>query len=484
MNTRKIIICLSCLIFVLPFGYSQTTINLDEMLRLVKQKSIEVRSAQRQLKLVEAENTFFKSQLRPQLGLSAQIPNYNKTSSPVIQPDGTIAFQSIRQGSSALSLTASQVIAKTGGQLFLTSDLQRFDDFSTNFKTYNGIPLRIGFSQNLFAYNPWGAEKKLQPLHVQEARKNFNAQLEASLLAGTELYFNILIAQQNLEIAQTNEKVNQELITITKERLELGKVSQDEMLQLEIQLFNAQLAAAQTKNILSEAKSQLATFLGDPTLVYDIYQEPELKPETYIDNEALHKNAGQNRPEIIAYQKALLNAENEIAQAKNDFGFQARVNASLGLARGSTELSEVYQDPFNEQQFNLSLNVPILDWGRKKTAISIAKIRGDAAIDNQAQLLITLTNDINQAAARFNRIQANLTLLRSIMEKSALRFKISNERYVLGDINITNLTIAQNEKDSNKRNYINALRSYWLAYSQLRLLTGYDIFSKQNITHS
>ena len=67
------------------------------------------------------------------------------------------------------------------------------------------------------------------------------------------------------------------------------------------------------------------------------------------------------------------------------------------------------------------------------------------------------------------------SILKSIMDKADERFIISNERYVLGNIDITNLTLAQREKDQAKRNYINALKAYWGNYFQLRLLTGFDV---------
>ena len=62
------------------------------------------------------------------------------------------------------------------------------------------------------------------------------------------------------------------------------------------------------------------------------------------------------------------------------------------------------------------------------------------------------------------------------------RFEISRQRYVLGDISITDLTIAQREKDQAQRDYIDTLRNYWFAYFQLRKLTGYDFENNSPIT--
>ena len=54
------------------------------------------------------------------------------------------------------------------------------------------------------------------------------------------------------------------------------------------------------------------------------------------------------------------------------------------------------------------------------------------------------------------------------------RYEIALKRYQTGNVTITDLNIAQNEKDSNKRAFFNSLKDYWMAYYELRALTLYD----------
>jgi hypothetical protein len=50
---------------------------------------------------------------------------------------------------------------------------------------------------------------------------------------------------------------------------------------------------------------------------------------------------------------------------------------------------------------------------------------------------------------------------------------------VLGNLSITDLSIAFQEKDQAKRDYVFALRDYWKAFYRLRYLSLYD-FEKGN----
>ena len=61
------------------------------------------------------------------------------------------------------------------------------------------------------------------------------------------------------------------------------------------------------------------------------------------------------------------------------------------------------------------------------------------------------------------------------------RYEISNERYYLSDISITDLTIALQEKDAARRDYIRTLRNYWRSYYGLRALTLYDFVENKKI---
>ena len=64
---------------------------------------------------------------------------------------------------------------------------------------------------------------------------------------------------------------------------------------------------------------------------------------------------------------------------------------------------------------------------------------------------------------------------------AAKRFEVAKNRYVIGKIAISDLYIAQNEKDAAVLSYVQALRGYWTAYYHLRRVTLYDFATKQEL---
>lgn len=487
---HKFLFTLYILLFTIA-GYSilsaQAIVTLDDVLTSVIDNSFAASNAKGQKEIAEANFNFYKSQLKPSLSLNGSIPNYSKTSSPVIQPDGTISFTSIKQANSSLSLLATQVLTSTGGLLFLNSDLQRFDDFSLAdaTKQYNGNPIRLGIQQPLFGFNQWKFQKNIQSLLLEESVLDYNIRMEEALGIAADYYFNILIAKQNLEIAKTNQLVNEKLLNITDERLLLGKVSRDEKLQLEIELNNAKLSVSQAGFEVEQSISILYTYLGQAMPQIDTeFAVPDIFEDALVNIEELVHHHKSNRPEIVAYEREKSENEMDFAQAKADFGIRADLQASIGLARGATAIRDVYTDPFNEQQFNISILVPILDWGKKKSALQRIDIEKRILTEGYEQQFLELENGIRQRGFLFSRLQSEIKLLKEIMDKADERFSISNDRYVLGNIDITNLTLAQREKDQTKRNYINALKSYWVTYYELRALSGFDLIENKEIIYN
>ena len=105
-----------------------------------------------------------------------------------------------------------------------------------------------------------------------------------------------------------------------------------------------------------------------------------------------------------------------------------------------------------------------------KTALANKKLESYVITQDQRSFL----QEITTLVAQFEVLKSQI----EISEQSDLvaqeRYNVSQNQYLIGKIDITNLNIALTEKDQAKRSYLAALRSYWKAYFDLRRLTLYD----------
>lgn len=470
-------------ILLLPSFLLAQEYSLDQVLTFARGESWDAKLAFNKTETAENNYKLFKSFTKPSISLNGELPNYFQTSIPVTQPNGTINFQRLTQNNASISLAASQEIIATGGQLFIQSDLRRFDDFILDNKLYNGVPARIGFYQPIFALKTLKWEKKKQAVLLQESRKQYQVDKEATQLKAVQLYFDIIRAKENKLIAKLNTEANEKLLSLAIKRLELGKISQDEKLQLEIELENAKVNLRQTSFALNAAITTLWNYLGRKEPSNNNYRIEEAFPTFEIDQTLAISKTMENRPELIKYQRQLIEANQSISDAKIKNGPQVDLFASFGFARGSESLTEIYQQPFTEQQVSLSFNVPIVDWGKKKASVRLAQIQKENLQGSFEQETNDLKNSVILKIQEFETLQQSIIDQASIKKLAEKRFLIANERYVLGAISITEYTLAQRANDNIQRNYIQTLSDYWTRYYELRLLTAYDFFTQQQITY-
>jgi outer membrane protein TolC len=64
-----------------------------------------------------------------------------------------------------------------------------------------------------------------------------------------------------------------------------------------------------------------------------------------------------------------------------------------------------------------------------------------------------------------------------------LRYKAAQNRYMVGKIDITNLFIAQNEKDQARQGFISALSDFWTGWYELRQMTLYNFQTGKAISY-
>lgn len=450
------------------------TLSLEQFLELTKQHTLQQKQALQDRSVAELNYQLFQAQFKPQLTLFGTIPNFQRTFSETVQPNGTIQFQPISYNNSFASLYASKRLAKTGGTIFAQSNLQRFDDFANDANQYNGSPIRIGIDQNLFSYNPWKWDQKIEPLRMEEARKKYAFDLEQAKTFASDLFFDLLLANNNLEIANSNESSIQTLFKIAEERYELGKISERDLLQLEVELASAANNKKAASRVVQRISTDIFTFLGSAERRILVPRLPKTIDNLEIDEEEALQACIMNRFELVSAQIENLQAESQVEQAKKDNGIQVNVTASAGYVGSAKTLDPVYTMARDEQAFRVQFNVPILDWGQRKDAVKIANIQQEFTRQKVQQDQLQLRANIRQIVQQFKSLQEEVQLAANIQQLASKRYEISTESYVLGAISLTELTLSQREKDQAKRQYINNLSQYWRFYQLLKMNTLYD----------
>jgi outer membrane protein len=356
------------------------TLSLSRVIQLAKNQSVAVQQAEMKQKTRYFAYQTHLSQYKPQLVLDATLPAYNQSYYEVIQPDGSILFQPVNYNNSLLGLTLQQSITSTGTVVYLRSNLQRFDDFIFHKKLYNSTMFSVGIEQPLFQSNKLKWEQKIEPLRYVESQREFVEELELISLTASELYFDVLLSQENLKIAESNLQNAQDILKVVRLKHEYGKVSKSEVLQLQLETLKSEKALAKAKRDFEISALSLKAYIG---LDYQ-HNELELTVPTpsftgELSEKALLEQAYENRSDVVAFKRKLLEAERKITEAKEKSGLSGFLSVNMGYSNRGESMSEVLSSRRGYQSVAFTFTVPILNGG--KTAYQLKTAEANLAME-------------------------------------------------------------------------------------------------------
>ena len=425
----------------------------------------------------------YKAAYMPMLTLDGTLPNINRSISKITLADGSEIFQEQKSSDYSLQMSLSKTIGLTGGQLFVNSGIERLDINKDSIVTsYLSNPITIGYRQPIFNYNSYKWERKIEPIRYNEAQKEYLEDMEQLSVKATGLFFDLLDAQIRAKIAKINQANNDTLYKIANGRYNLGKIAENELLQLELSLLNSNLQVEQTRNDIEVNLFKLKSFLGikdnEKFELIIPYEIPDFK----IDIKKAVDEARNNSSESLAFERKILEAKSSVNKAKMENRFNANLYALYGLTQSAFEFDNVYKNPQDQQQLSLGIQIPVLDWGLAKAKIKVAESNEELVNTQVAQQKTDFDQQVVIKVLQFNMLYNQLKIAAKADTIGAKRFDLTKARYMIGKVDITELNIAMTEKDRATQDYIAALRSFWNSYYEMRKLTLYDFVTNKQIS--
>lgn len=462
------------LLYFIPCHGQQMTLGLDDAVALATGTSLEAKERRLNFQAAEWRFRAARAGLYPQISLGGNIPGYSRAINSITQPDGTVLYVPQSQAISNASLTIQQSITPTGGTVFLSSGLGRIDLFNSNSAFWQAQPFIIGISQPLgranYAKWNWRREK----LNYTLAQKQLLETREELAAKATDAWFDVYVAVLQLNNAHSNVEINDTLYTISLGRFDLGKIAETELLQVELSLLNARNTQRQAETNLKRSMENLKIVTGLALTTDITLPDPPVVKVTDVDSAFALEQAYSNRSEYVNLEILKLNALANKRDASYSRFINGDLNANFGFNQTGTTLDQAYKNPLNSQVFTIGFVIPLYGANRAQNAWRETRDRYEAAVAQTDRRRMELALEVKTAVMELKQLEQSVVVAKRAFEVSDKRFELSKNRFLVGKIDITNLTIAQNEKDLALISYANTLRNYHQARYRLRRLTLYD----------
>ena len=456
-------------------------ITLSEAITLARVQSVNAAVALNELKTAYWEYRTFQANLLPEISLAATVPSYTKSYNSYQQSDGSYTFvrNNFMQMSGEVSI--NQNIWLTGGTLSLNTSLDFMKQLDgTKDERYMSVPIALTLNQPIFGVNTFKWNRRIEPVRYAEAKANFLSETEEVTITTINYFFNLLLAKENVNIAKQNLENAEKLYEVAKAKRRMGQISENDVLQLRLNMLNAQSTLTDYKSSLKSNMFQLRSFLAlaeneelEPIL-------PEKLPAILVNYQDALQKALANNSFAHNIRRRQLEADYEVAKAKGNLR-QISLFAQVGFTGTDQKFKGAY-DPLKDNQIiEVGFKIPLLDWGKRKGQVKVAQSNREVVQSRLRQETMDFNQNLFILVEQFNNQRAQLEIADEADQIAQQRYKTNVETFMIGRISTLDLNDAQVSKDQARQNHISELYYYWSYYYQLRSLTLWDFEKNTNI---
>ena len=456
-------------------------ITLDEAITLARVQSVNAAVALNELKTAYWEYRTFQADLLPEVNFSATLPSYAKSYNSYQQGDGSYTFVRNNFMQMAGALSIDQNIWITGGKLSLNTSLDFMKQLDgTKDERYMSVPIALTLNQPIFGTNTFKWNRRIEPVRYAEAKANFLSETEEVTMTTINYFFNLLLAKENVSIAKQNLENAEKLYEVAKAKRKMGQISENDVLQLKLNMLNAQSTLTDYESSLKSNMFQLRSFLalGEDEELEPIL--PEEIPAMLVNYQDALDKALANNSFAHNIRRRQLEADYEVAKAKGNLR-QITLFAQVGFTGTGERFQHAYDPLKDNQVVEVGFKVPLLDWGKRRGQVKVAKSNREVVQSRLRQETMDFNQNLFILVEQFNNQRAQLDIANEADEIAQKRYKTNVETFMIGRISTLDLNDAQVSKDEARQKHISELFYYWYYYYQLRSLTLWDFEKNTNI---
>ena len=487
----KFLLIILAIFGVLPVAAQTDTLrlSLDDCITMARRQSIDAAVALDELRSAYWQWRSYKADLLPEVSLQGTAPSWNKRYSSYQQADGSLSF--VRNDYLGLdgAVNITQKLWPTGGTLSIKSSLDYLHQ-SVNASPSGGgreganqfmsLPVAVTLSQPLFSVNHLKWNRRIEPLRYREAQARFLTETEQVAMQAISLYFGLLLAGEQVNIARQNLQTAEKLYEVAQAKRRMGTISENDVLQLRLDVLTARSALTNSESTRQARQFALRSFL-DIDLPIEV-MEPKTHPLPLPRREGqgvgllyedVLAHALENNAHATTMRRRQMEADYAVASARAN---RQSINlyAQLGYTGTGENMSSAYRNLLSNEVIQVGITVPLLDWGKRKGQRKMAESNRDIIQGQLRQQSQDFRQNIFILTEQFNNQAEQLRIACEADTIARRRYHTNVETFKIGSISTLELSDAQKAKDQARIGRIQQLFNYWYYYYQLRSIALWD----------
>jgi len=311
-----------------------------------------------------------------------------------------------------------------------------------------------------------------------EARAGEREARRLLLNAVSDAYHGMLLARENIRIAEANEEFNQTLLDQAEARYDVGKGPYSDILNFKVAVRGARTARLRAEADFESAKIGLATLMGEPeALLPEAIEIPRLETETpdelaeFDEREAI-RFALEHRPDITQSRYRVSRAEAQKRVSKAKYSPQIALFGTYGARQFNS--TSIETDDFSAT-YGLTVSYDLFLGGRERAQVLEAKHAEREAEARLSEAELGAISEVRQAASALRIAQEQVVLQRLSTNDVEENRELVAKAYNAGKAPLALLNQAQRDLVQAQGQLALAVVSLRRAWESLHAATGHRL---------
>lgn len=302
---------------------------------------------------------------------------------------------------------------------------------------YSGGSLRTALRQSRL-------QNSLDSLSVEESTNDV-------VISIVKAYMQCLYAGEAVKVSESTAESSKAQLDRAVELKEAGELSKVDVARLESQyagdLYQITSAKATQESYKLQLKQLLELGVSDGIELEEPTDDDSVVLRLLQDKEVVYANALESMPEIKKAGLSVQAADLAIRQARSAYSPTLTASAGLGttnVSGVSSSFGSQLEKNFNES-IGLSLQIPILQGRRARTAVNKAKIEADNSRQARLSAEKTLLKEVEDTYQEAVSAQAKYTSAKEQARYAEQSYQLTTEQFGVGMKNTVELVTAKND---------------------------------------
>ena len=288
--------------------------------------------------------------------------------------------------------------------------------------------------------------------------------------AVVEAYYGLALATAQHRAAETNLAAAEEFERVTSLLLSGGEVASVDLTRAQLQTLTRRDELERARVNEDVAAGALRVFVGYEFSRSISTTDLALALPAAAEYQQFRATDVSRRPEFVQLDQQLFAARQEIKIARAD-----RLPSLSYAFNGGFDTDSLHSPRLKQHtgaSAEISLNIPIFDWGASRSRERQARLRAEVAENERTLALRGFTQQFFAAQAQAVSAAARIGVAREGVTKAESNVTASIARYRAGEAQIVEVTDAQTTLVEQRSALYQAIFDYQVALGRLRQTTG------------